>query len=1619
MSDEQISTVEQNTGQGIEQNTVQSMEQNSVQSNVQNTVQNTEQNIGKVGRNVLAEKFSDNQTPTGSDFSELIHSGINQLDDGIIVEENSIDITKKVQLIDPDSLSVTSFISHNEINIADKVKLSSGEVESFEVYDGFVVNKNDEFTGKVEVAKTDVSGNTYALDVMGNSKLQGKLELDGMFTATSEVTFQDGLDVVGEAHLNSTLAVDGVSTLSQVKIGAGEGTSDALLNISNKTGEVKDLLRLEDTTEDPSPFVVKGNGRVGISTADPQNLLDVNGNVRIGSSALMEGLDNSLSVEKRLGIGTAHPSAMLDVHSIGEQDLVNITKNGETLVKIKATDVLDTPNILLNSRTQVADDLEVTGSLTTGPTEVKGELIAGSSIISGVSQSAILVVGPETTTEDGPVNLAPATFNLDVNAKGLTSLQTTNVYGKLNATKQLSAQYANVRDKLSVGLPDDAIADAVLQVKSTGADSSAFLVNDHENKDLVRVKTGKVDLGSDNNSVNLKIHGDTVSQSLTVSGLSNLVDANVADHLLVGDLISENNPNVRFSVTSDISVPEAISIRYKDGTVVTDLLHSKTDKLGVHINDPQVAFHVGAESQFDEAVNFANGISVFEGFNVFGSDAEVNTFSVTNTQVTSGAALAPLPFDIFGDTRITGSFSVNSVLSANEKSLTLNQQASDTPFKIEQTDSIKYIHATAGTLAINTPLSDYNFGLLGDAKIAGRLVIEHNGKQSAEQNGPESDGTKINALDVTGCVEISDQLTIRGETTLNDAVTVSGPLTVNYSGAGENDVSALNIQGHGVISESLTVSDTLTVANGATVTGMGTFNNNLFVLGATDLDQTLDVTGKITAKDELHIQGNELSKVSMTVDKRADFRDNLAISGDIGFSTVTPDARLHIHQTDFSKAAFKIDVSGEENSGLIFTQGKLGIGIDKPDEALEVAGTAKITKDLHVKRQTYLDNCLYVDQLATFSSNIKVHGMSELNGQTVIGDLNFPDNDAARTAQLCLFQNNYASAFKIMFEQAKPVVFSRGKLGIGTDNPQAELDVVGKVDIDGPLFVKDKVEIRGKVTQLQGADVWGDVVLHSDLTVGDNTILQDTLDVMGKTTLNNTLEVTRGSSFLSTLDVAEQVTFGANLDVSNNTNLKGDLTVSSANATVTFSPATTLENTLTVNRSSLLRGKVQIDDALAIGLDKQQTQARLHIVGEADKPAFIVDLTPVESTPAHLTKLATTDATSENGHSVVGENQRALTLSADGKLGLNCNTPMATLDVKGNASIEQELMAQKVIVDTVVVDKVIVNNAISFQDSDEITGFSNDVTLGGNLCSDSILPTQSAVKAYIDETAWSFGGGGKTFIINNQSDFDAVFNTGDNVKILDNTTILLFPFVSHSSICRKYILKNPVHLGSGVTITGFNEKTTCIVKETAACRFIIKGDNSSAVVETIKLSGFTFDGGNYIYPASGGAFELKYARNCQINCHIVNHKSADNGGAIYGAMEHGNHTVTNIEALHIRYCSAENNAGGGAYGLAQSQIRANYCAAKYGGAVACCDESKVEATDNSATVYGGGAYFCNNLLCDGFWKNNHAPIGKNIYANNCHSETETNLHDEKYYWHALYLDTPIVDNNDFWRTDNL
>ncbi|WP_298774542.1 hypothetical protein [uncultured Shewanella sp.] len=1547
-------------------------------------------------RGDLKNKFSDNKTPTGNDFADLIDSSINQLDDGIEVGSDTITTNKKIIVTAPDALTASveksSFISHDQLNIADQLVLAGEEgSEALKVYQRFEVHKSASFDGGVAVAKAGAMGEINALDVTGNTKLTGNMSLSGELTADGELTanghiqLNNGLDVTGNVCTEQALTVQGRAEFQQaVNIGGvASTTADALLNIQNKVNGTQDLLRLEDTTEDPSPVVVKGNGRVGINNADPKNLLEVIGNVRIGTSETMGGMGNSLSVENRVGIGTASPAAMLDVDSTGENELVNIRKNDKTLVKIKVAENDSDAEIQLNSRTQVDGALTVTGLLTAGSTDVNGALSASSAIISGKSDTGSLVVGGHITKVNGPQSEASATFNVDVNAKGLTSLQETDVYDKLNAKAQLSAQKANVREKLAVGLPDDSTVDAVLQIKGAGADSSALLVSDYENKDVIRVKKAQVNIGLDSNQVNLTVKGNTQANSLTVTGLSSLTDTSISKHLSVGesghDISSDSAEHARFCLTSDTQTPKAIHVKYKNGDTETDLLSSHANKIGFHCLMPEADFHVGAASLFDGNATFASG------FQIKGAGTDTASFSANSTQVSLGTASTPVPFNIFGNTGITGDLNVNALVNINENTFTLTQHAEVMAFKIKHSQSPDYIHALAGKLAMNTPLSDYHFALQGDAKIAGRLVIEDN-------------NSELTALDVTGSAVITDQFSLQGAAFLNDAVTVNGPLTVSYNGLTDNVATefALNVNGHGAISQSLTVSDALIVDNGLTVSASGTFNDNLSVSGAADFSQTLTVTGRITAEDELHIQGNNDTGLSITVDKRADFRDNLMVSGDIGFSTLTPEARLHIHQTDAKKTAFKIDGVGGDDHGLIFKQGKLGIGIDEPSDMLEVAGTAKVHQDLHVKRQAYLDNCLYVDQLATFSSNIKVHGVSELNGQTVIGDLHCPDNDEARTAQLCVFQNNYASAFKVMFENDSPVVFSDGKLGVGTESPTAQLDVRGKAEIQGGVFVKDAVEIRGPLTLYHGADVWGDVVLHSDLTVNDNTVLEDTLDVRGQTRLGNTLDVSRAGRFSSTLDVTDNVTFSANLEVNTLTHLRGDLTVSNVDAAVTLTPPTLLENTLTVNRASRLKGKVQLDDTLAIGGDIDKPLAQVHLKATSEQAALIVDI------------VGTSQSNAVNQADLVNSESRALTLDASGRLGLNCSVPSATLDVQGDVHISSALTA----------DKVILQQALTFATGHEITNVSDDVTLGGDDSSDAILPTQAAVKTYIDEKAWGFGNS-QTLIINNQTEFDAVFNGGELTFVPDNTTILLFPLMRHSAVSREYLLKNPVRLGTGVSVIGFNEKSTYIVKANGACRFIIQGDSALALVEGIKMSGFTFDGKHYLYSGSGGAFELKYARYCQLNCRIINHKSALDGGAIYAHREIENHTVSDIEALNIQYCSAENNAGGGAYGLADSNIFARDCVAKYGGGAAYCHNSKVQSINNTASMQGGGAYLCKNLICEGYWKSNHATEGQHIYANNCQSSAEGHHHDEKYYWHGLYLDGPIIHHKHYWRTDNI
>ena len=158
-------------------------------------------------------------------------------------------------------------------------------------------------------------------------------DIKGDLTVGANATVKQDLTVEAEAQINDKLTVNqattlnkGVSVTGQMSITGDSESNDAILHLRNDPNRRQNLLQIEDTNADPSPIVVKSDGEMGIGTDDPQNKLDIRGNVRVGPGETVDGQADSLSVAGQVGIGTHQLNNKLDVQGsvrVGPSEVID------------------------------------------------------------------------------------------------------------------------------------------------------------------------------------------------------------------------------------------------------------------------------------------------------------------------------------------------------------------------------------------------------------------------------------------------------------------------------------------------------------------------------------------------------------------------------------------------------------------------------------------------------------------------------------------------------------------------------------------------------------------------------------------------------------------------------------------------------------------------------------------------------------------------------------------------------------------------------------------------------------------------------------------------------------------------------------------------------------------------------------------------------------------------------------------------------------------------------------------------------------------------------------------------------------------------------------------------
>ncbi|CAH9055603.1 hypothetical protein PSECIP111854_01611 [Pseudoalteromonas sp. CIP111854] len=1549
-----------------------------------------------------------------------------------------------------EKLQIAGTVQANTLNATEQVDTAQLNA------DALLVKNSDAEILRAELdennnPKVTVSGEAHLAQSLYVTDTTNTAHLAASASSTLANASANTLVVAGTATLNGMLAgqnavfTEHVEARDTLGVGIDAQSTQAKLHISKSSSDMDALLRVDDYNNDTTPFFINSEGKVGVGTtevaasfhvADDALFGDIQdahyvklngqdkshfaGNVSVSESMAIGGetlpsVDKSLAVEGNLAIGKTNASAKLDVQGSVNTSLLNVGTSAAQFIKISDAPLQNESKVTVYQKTSIKDDLHVESDITAtnvttsnhvsaNSATITQDLVAGATTVSDLTVNTHATIAQKTTTNklwvgDTQTGIteqdtaAGALLNTTLTVKGSAQFTDITASADISTDTALHGQSAHISQGVNIG-EQSTIPSGKLVIKTATEEESALLIKDYEENPLLRVKKQSVQVGSEMAPVPVNVKGTVTAPNVEITQQANIGSAQVYSQLNIASNNEQPNweSNAKLAVLSNPSNASGVEISHFNGQAVTPIITSKMDKLGLFEANPIKPLHVGADTLFASSVDFASDM------NVLNNNGEA-IFSVNDMNVTVGSSNFATPFnvhgdaDIFGNTDVHGQLTVsidgNPLLSTTNSQVNITQLGEQAAVKVQRgtTNSATYI--AAGQLAINQPLpeSDVNFALTGQACVAGQVQIM----------GEEFVGEEF-ALEVQGDTKLSKKLTVAGAGQIDDGLSIS---VTNNSAQLPKD--ALFVQGSSNLSGTLSVTDTVDFYNNLTVTdGIATFTGPLNANGSTTVDNTLTVNGRASAMGGLIVAQTETDN-ALLVEGLAQFDTHVEIDGDLNLSDKPAQARVHIQEQ--GKRGLYIERQGGQ-TGLVFNDGRLGVGVERPDYALDVAEDSQFRKDVEIKGRLEIDESLHVDEYASFRSNINVHGNSELAGEARFG-LPFssvsdeaPIGMPAGIAQVAIDQNHFAKAFAVYHQGEKPVVIEDGKLGVQTDSPREALDVAGNALIQGDIILNGKLRGSGRVECFDGAKIFGDVELRSDLTVNDDVHLKDTLLVEGQATFNRHVEVKSDSTFQDSvrlndeLSVHKHTSLRDTLTVAKQTTLQGGLNIEGleVGSQVTITPASTFNNAVTVHGQVNLHSPLHTESNIAA--------PSLSVSGE--------HVIHVESNTASAPL------------SIQANSTDALHITPEGHVGVGTQTPECKLDIEGDVRVRNTLTIDSGLTfaeDASIQSDCKVSGAFSattmqLGDTQLVGSISTDVELGGEMSSNEVLATQAAIKAYVDAHCWSWTESNKVLLIQNQQEFDDVMSR----EILCNVTILLLPHTSHPQMNRAYKLKQQVRIGSNVSIIGFNERETRIVKEHAGCRFLIHGQ-SDAMVKSVEMRGFTFDGSllnGGLFEGNGGAFHLRYVQSAKLNCVIENHHVSGDGGAIYGESE-----VSAVEAGNIKHCSATRQ-GGGVFGVKESTLNVSLCRAESGAGVAYCDDSQVVARTNTAVLYGGGAYKCQNLMAQGYWRGNRAEseVGHHIYSAGCDTSHDEHTHQD-YWWHGLYIDGPVMCGAQPWRNDHI
>ena len=1022
--------------------------------------------------------------------------------------------------------------------------------------------------------------------------------------------------------------------------------SNESLNFNSDASQTQLDFKLANENFDSTSNILtlRSCGYVGINNETPTTNLDIIGDSKISGNLQVQenvNVSNVLRVHKE-----THLLKELFVSSNATLSS-NLIVNGNEIISTSQSFNLFTENV--NDLKFCLETTNIEIGSTSGNTTINHDLnLIGTGYFSNIELSNVIIKGDTLFSTSDTFNLLSNCSILNI-GQGTSNIHigsnvgTTQILNKLDVDDELKVKgTSSFVDDLTLFGPNIFTKNNLTIGKYTGDEfnqNPELILGDNSGR--LYIQTTNIE--AKNNNIVFELFDTTLLSDINFAGKTT--------NLRIGAETTNIDSNLMINRQATITSSGFLyspNILFKEGIDKYWGIYVAESGSGKSLNDETAAR--GADNITGEALRIRIEDHLLKGFIIENSSRDLlysvnartgNTYIKGNTYIGNFTDTSTTTYRLSVDGKIEFIGTANNSYFNKDSNEDTYIESGTNNGKVylqsDQNAGNVILCKNNGNVGIGKESPDYTLDVNGDVNISTDLTVDGDALISTD-------------LTVQGDALISTNLTVQGNlivngttTTINTDTQITGKLTITHEGTGPAvDINQTGTNTNGIINIRNNNASVFYIKNDGNV-GIGNTNpaSKLDVVGDVNISEDLTVNGCLT-----------VNGTTTTINTNTQITCNLIITND------GTGPAVDINQTGTNTNGI-INIKDKDTSVFyIKNGGNVGIGETNPASKLDVVGDTAIRGELKI-----------IDGGAT---SLISSDYINVNPYTYLTIFNTNDNDTS----YIIFSHKFSTVTQsgsgyedgIMslkltgngngVYDSNTIAYFPGKVGIGVENPQKELEVNGDVDISADLRVNGTTYIDDNLT------------VNENVGIGTPADASYRLYVDGDVRTNN-LTAARGtfSGAVNTGDLtATTGTFNGDLSAVKGT-FNGDLKAVKG----TFSGAVnTGDLTATTGTFS---GDLKAVKGTFSGTLKAPAGTFNGAVNTGDLTAttgtFSGDLKAVKGTFSGALKAPTGTFTGAVDTGPLSATTGTFNgdLTADGKVGIGITTPLAQLHVSGDTHI--------------------------------------------------------------------------------------------------------------------------------------------------------------------------------------------------------------------------------------------------------------------------------------------------------------------------------------------------------------